>query len=132
MPEARELAEAQMREIARMPFEEVLRLVEHPVVKEVSGPLGRRHRSKTYAFWDAEPHESDLYIRTKITGRGLRSFQRYYGGDTRGPENDFASSAEADSELAVSATWTEIAAWILFAVAIAALPAGLLLILFWR
>jgi len=36
---------------------------------------------KTYAFWDMEPEESELYVRVKVTGKGLRFFQRYYGLD---------------------------------------------------
>ncbi len=60
---------------------------------------------KTHAFWDMEPEESDLHVRVKVTGRGLRVFQRYVGTEVRGPENEFNSSADESGH--VTTTWTE-------------------------
>lgn len=109
--EARDLTRDWTRELAGTPLPDVVRLVEAPVARKLTGPSGRAYRGKGYAFWDMEPYESDLYVRTKVTGRGLRFFERYYGVDVRSPERDFASfGAEPD----VSATWTENLTWALF------------------
>jgi hypothetical protein len=67
-----------------------------------------------------EPFESDLLVRTKVTGRGLRFPQRYYGVTMRGPENGF--TPDRSKPLDVSPTWTEIAAWSAFLMVALAIP----------
>jgi hypothetical protein len=119
MPEARELTEKRMREIAAMPFDVLVRFIDDPVQAEVAGPSGAPYRMKTYAFWDMEPEESELFVRVKVTGRRLRLFQRYYGLETRGPDRDFASAP--GESVYVSSTWTEVVAWILFSLFVVAL-----------
>lgn len=64
-------------------------------------------------------------MRVKVAGRGLRSYQRYYGVETRGPENGFDSGAS--EQVNVSPTWTEIVAWVIFALVIVTIPISLLL-----
>jgi hypothetical protein len=123
MSEARQLAEKRTAEITAMPADALIRLVEHPVETEITGPSGRSYRSKTYAFWDTEPYVSDLFVRVKVTGRGLRSCQRYYGVETRGPENEFDPGVSKQAD--VSPTWTEIAAWVIFALVIVTIPIGI-------
>ncbi|MGB7685712.1 MAG: hypothetical protein WBL45_07995 [Solirubrobacterales bacterium] len=88
-----------------MPFDSLLDLVENPVETDIAVPSGQKYRSKTYAFWDMDPHDSDLFARVEVTGRGLRRHQSYFGVEVRGPEDDFAPGPAAYSE--VSSTWTE-------------------------
>jgi hypothetical protein len=120
MAEARELTEKRMREIAAMPFDALVGFIDDPVETETTGPSGRPYRVKTYAFWDMEPEESDLYVRVKVTGRGLRLFQRYLGVDVRGPEDDFKGSSIEES-VDVSATWTESLAFAILGLVVIAL-----------
>jgi hypothetical protein len=119
MAEARELARKRLGEMATMPFDELLQLIDHPVDSEAIGPSGKRYRSKTFAFWDMEPHESDLYARVQVRGQGLRRYQRYYGVETRSPENEFRPYEE-DRD-GVSSSWTENFAWAAFGLLLLAL-----------
>lgn len=107
MSEARRLTEEKMRAVSAMPLGALVELIEHPDVVDFNGPSGRRYRSKTYAFWDMEPEESELFVRTELRGRGLRSYQRYVGVETREPNDSNGGTGEGD----VSSAWVENAAW---------------------
>jgi hypothetical protein len=118
--EARQLAEERMREISAMSLDDLLRFEDGPVDAEITGPSGRAYRVKIYAFWDMEPYESVLYVRVKVAGMGLRGYQRYFGVETRDPDY---FEPEPEAELRVSPTWTEIVAWVIFALVLLALSA---------
>ncbi|MGH3691573.1 MAG: hypothetical protein ACRDT7_15585 [Microbacterium sp.] len=112
-----------MREIAATPTDALVRLIDEPVELVVTGSAGHLYRSKTYSFWDTEPWQSELFIRTKITGRGIRGFQRYYGVEVRSPETRFSREP---GEVEVRPTWTEVLAWVCVAAFTVALSAALL------
>lgn len=106
--EARQLVDERMREISAMPLDVLVDLIEHPVEVDVEGPSGRSYRSKTYAFWDMESYESELFVRVEIRGRGLRSYQRYVGVETRQPDD---SNADPPEDVHVHSAWGENLAW---------------------
>lgn len=97
-----------MRELSAMPLDALAELVERPVETTVKDSSGRKYRAKTYAFWDMEPGESEICARVEVRGRGLRSYQRYTGIETRLPgERD----ADTEDAAEVFSAWRETAAW---------------------
>lgn len=104
-----------------MPFDQLLQLIEEPVETVLAGESGRRYRAKTYAFWDMDPHESELYTRVQVSGRGLYRYQRYYGVHIRMPDGE--SAEEPIDAGGVSSAWTENLAWTGLAIVVIALIA---------
>jgi hypothetical protein len=98
-----------MRELAAMPFDGLVELIDHPVERDIEDSSGRKYRSKAYAFWDMEPEESDLYARVHVRGRGLRRYQRYTGTETRYPGDPDADDREVGE---VFPSWHETFAWV--------------------
>jgi hypothetical protein len=111
MSEAKRLTEDSLREVVAMPFTDLVGLIEHPVEADVMGLSGRKYRVRTYSFWDMDPYESELFTRVQVTGRGLRRYQRYFGIDTRLPNE----ASQLDTDLTVSSSWTETGAWLALA-----------------
>lgn len=97
-----------MRELSAMPLDDLVDLIDRPVETDIKDSSGRRYRSKTYAFWDMEPEESELYARVEVKGRGLRSYQRYMGVETRLPDDP---DGEDEKVTEVFPAWHETLAW---------------------
>jgi hypothetical protein len=111
MPIARRLTEQRMRELAGAPVESLAELTAAPVEAEITTDDGAKYRMKTYAFWDDEPWQSDLYVRVKTTGKGLRFFERYSGVETRDPDKNVQPWEGDGVEPDVRPTWVEVLAW---------------------
>lgn len=91
-----------------MPFDALVELIDRPVETNIKDSSGRRYRSKTYAFWDMEPDESELYARVETRGRGLRRYQRYVGVETRLPGD---AGLDDEEGVEVFPAWHETLAW---------------------
>ncbi|HEV2728299.1 MAG TPA: hypothetical protein VGV34_08395 [Solirubrobacterales bacterium] len=120
MSEARELTEDRIRKLAALPLQDLLRYEEHPVREQVTGSSGRSYRIHTYAFWDMDPGQSDLFVRVDLRGTGLRRWQRYHGIQLRWPEEN--AGAESPDPPKVSSTWTENCACLTLALIVLGLP----------
>lgn len=117
--EARGLAEDRLRALAAMSLEALLRFEESPVEEEVTGPSGKTFRVHTEAFWDWEEYDSLLYVKVRVSGRGLRRWDSFGGTHLRDPDDEFV---QADDEFEVSSTFAENCACLTFAVIFLGLP----------
>lgn len=118
--ETRVLAEDRLRELAALSLEELLRFEESPVEEEVIGPSGKTFRIHIEAFWDWEEYDSLLYVKVRVSGRGLRRWDSYGGTHLRDPDGEFVQ--DPDDEFKVSPTWVENCACFTFAVVLLGLP----------
>lgn len=118
--EGRVLAEDRLWELAALSLEGLLRFEESPVDEEVAAPSGKSYRVHTEAFWDWEEYDSLLYVKVRVSGRGLRRWDSYGGTHLRDPDDEFVQNPHDEFE--VSSTWVENCACFTFAVVLLGLP----------